>query len=142
MSLMIKKGFTLVELLIAAVIFAFAMSGILLMFINCAFLDQANRNKSIAATHAETALEYIRSQTFSTIKSHLCTSEVPPVPISWALDPVTLNLSGLTNESINATTTLICCSENPLDWLDITVKVEWEAQKKTRSLELETSISK
>jgi prepilin-type N-terminal cleavage/methylation domain-containing protein len=142
MSLTNKKGFTLPELLIAAAIFAFAMSGILLMFINCAFLDQANRNKSIATIHAETAMEYIRSQTFSTIQNHLCTSEVPPVPVSWSLGPATLNLSGLTNESINATTTLICCSKSPLDWLDITVKVEWEAQKKTRSLELKTSISK
>lgn len=137
-----KNGFTLPELLIAAAIFAFAMSGILLMFINCAFLDQANRNKSIATIHAETAMEYIRSQTFSTIQSHLCTSEVHPEPVTWSLNPVTLNLSGLTNESINATTTPICCSENPIDWLEITVRVEWDAQKKRPFLELVTSISK
>ena len=138
----IKKGFTLVELLMAAAILAFAMSGILLMFINCAFLNQANRNNSIATIHAETAMEYIKSQTFSTIQNHLCTSGVSPVPVTWSLDPATLNLSGLTSESINATTTQTCCSRSPLDWLDITVRVEWEAQNKTRSLELRTSISK
>ena len=139
-----KKGFTLPELLIATAIFAFAISGILLMFINCAFLDQANRNKSIATTHAETAMEYIRSQTFSTIQKYLCTSDVLPVPVSWSLDPATLSLSGLTSESINATTTQACCSGNPLDWLEITVEVKWKdrAQTNERNLKLVTSISK
>ncbi len=147
MSLMNKKGFTLVELLMAVAILAFAMSGILLMFINCAFLDQANRNKSIATIHAETAMEYIRSQTFSTIQNNLCTSVVSPLvpePVTWSLGPATLNLSGLTSESINATTTSNCCSRIPLDWLDITVEVKWKdrAQTNERNLKLGTSISK
>jgi len=146
MSLMNKKGFTLSELLIAAAIFAFAMSGILLMFINCAFLDQANRNKSIAIIHAETAMEYIRSQTFSTIRNNLCTSVVSPLvpePVTWSLGPATLNLSGLTSESINAITTQTCCSRIPLDWLDVTVNVSWlDKGQRSRSLALGTSISK
>ncbi|MBU1121118.1 MAG: prepilin-type N-terminal cleavage/methylation domain-containing protein [Candidatus Omnitrophota bacterium] len=55
----VKKGFTLIELLIAVAIFVFAMAGILHMFFACAFLDQTNRNKSIATIHAEFVMEDI-----------------------------------------------------------------------------------
>lgn len=142
MSLMNKKGFTLIELLIAAAIFAFAMSGILLMFTNCAFLDEANRNKSIATIHAETAMEYMRSQDFSTIQNNLCSGGVPT---DWnLLSSLNLSLpSGFTNESIKATTTQNCCSESPLNWLVITVEVSWlDKGQRSRSLTLGTSISK
>jgi len=139
MSLTNKKGFTLPELLIAAAIFTFAMSGILLMFINCAFLEEANRNKSIATIHAETAMEYIRSQSFSTIQNKIC---LGGAPTSWDLEP-TLNLRDLTNEGINVTTTQNCCSRNPLDWLDVTVNISWlDKGQRSRSLALGTSISK
>lgn len=135
MSLMNKKGFTLIELLIAAAIFAFAMSGILLMFTNCAFLDEANRNKSIATIHAETAMEYIKSQSFTTIQNNLCNNNG-----IWSLTAI-LNPVGLTNEGINVSCTQNCC--NNLNWLDMTVNVSWfDKGQRSRSLTLGTSISK
>ncbi len=140
MSLMNKKGFTLLELVVAVGIFAFAIYGILLLFINSATLDNTNRNKTIATSHAETALEYIRSLGFSTTRQNLCSGKG-----SWSLPLQTINLSGLNNEEpINITTIppdcQDCCTTNPLD---ITVTVTWKdmAQAITRTLALGTSIS-
>jgi len=149
MSLMNKKGFTLVELLIAAVIFAFAMSGILLMFINCAFLDQANRNKSIAATHAEFVMEdimeYMKSGDIGPIQDEIDSgawdwnsSTTPPIGnylgcASPYVYPYVLNSESITTTYVTET--------NPLD---VTVTVSWKdrAQANLRSLTLETLISK
>jgi len=134
-----KKSFTLSELIIATAIFAFAITGILQMFISCAFLDQANRNNNIAIVHAETALEYIKSLSFNTIQNNICLNGAP---VTWDLQP-TLNLRDLTNEGINVTTTASCCSRNPLVWLDITVNLSWlDNLQRERSLVLGTSISK
>ena len=143
MSLTNKKGFTLVELLIAAAILAFAMSGILLMFINCAFLDQANRNKSIAATHAEFVMEdimeYMRSGDIVPLQD-----DIDDGTWTWG-DSATISTklgcassSVLNSESI---TTAYVDETNPLD---VTVTVSWKdrAQANARDLTLETLISK
>jgi prepilin-type N-terminal cleavage/methylation domain-containing protein len=143
-----KKGFTLVELLIAAAIFAFTMSGILLMFINCAFLDKANRNKSIATIHAEFVMEdimeYMRSSDIGPLQTQI---EAPLVAWNWNSSTIGNKLGCpspyvypcvLNSESI---TTSCVHNSNPLD---ITVTVSWKdrAQTNTRSLALETLISK
>jgi len=142
-----KKGFTLLELVLAIGIFASAMAAILLLFINCAILDNANRNKSIAISHAESAMEYIRSQSFSTNQNHLCSSGNP---VPWDVTQTLLNppntqanLIALTSETINITTTQSCCSKDPLDRLDVTVNVAWSDRgQRSRNLALGTSISK
>ncbi len=139
MSLMNKKGFTLVELLIAAAIFAFAMSGILLMFINCAFLEQTNRNKSIATIHAESVMEdimeYMRNNELSSLQDDIDLGEW-----NWDSDTIVSKCSTVINDSESITTTYVTAT-NPLD---ITVTVSWKdrAQTNTRSLKLETLISK
>lgn len=137
-----NKGFTLVELLIATAIFAFVMSGILLMLISCASLDEANREKSIATIHAETAMENIRSQGFATIQANY-----PPGGTSYALNLTGLNITNpLTNENINFTTQYCCDSTgnpNCLNCLNITVNVLWlDKGQRNRNLTLGTSISK
>jgi prepilin-type N-terminal cleavage/methylation domain-containing protein len=141
-----KKGFTLIELLLAAAIFAFAMSGILCMFINTAFLDQANRNKSIATTHAEFVMEdimeYMRTSDISSLQTQI---ETPNLVWNWNTDTIGNRLGCaspyaypcvLNSESI--TTTCVHGS----DPLDVTVTVSWKdrAQANTRSLALETLI--
>ena len=150
MGLMNKKGFTLVELLIAAAIFAFAMSGILLMFTNCTFLDQANRNKSIATIHAEFVMEdimeYMRNNDLDSLQTQI------EEELAWNWDTNTIgnrlgcNPPGcnppyvypcvLNSESI----TTICVHDSKP--LDITVTVSWKDKTKTRSLKLKTLISK
>ena len=147
MSLTNKKGFTLPELLIAAAIFAFAMSGILQMFVSCAFLDQANRNKSIATTHAEFVMEAIMEKMRSGFTSYLQTQiETPNNAWNWGSSTICTELGCtspcvypcvLNSESI---TTSCVHNSNPLD---TTVTVSWKdtAQANTRSLTLETLIS-
>jgi prepilin-type N-terminal cleavage/methylation domain-containing protein len=141
-----KKGFTLIELLIATAIFVFAASGIVYMFINCAFLDQANRNKSIATTHAEFVMEdimeYMRTNNVSSLQTQI---ETPNLAWNWNTNTMG-SKSGcaspyaypcvLNSESI--TTTCVHGS----DPLDVTVTVSWKdrAQANTRSLQLETLI--
>jgi len=147
MSLMNKKGFTLVELLIVAAIFAFAMSGILLMFINCAFLDQANRNKSIATIHAEFVMEDMMESMRSANVSQL-QSNITNGTWNYSISKIGENLNCtspyvypcvLNNESIATSYNI-----NTTDPLDITVLVSWKdrAQTNTRSLGLKTLISK
>lgn len=144
-----KKGFTLVELLIAAAIFAFAMSGILLMFINCAFLDQVNRNKSIATFHAEFVIEdimeYMKNGDLSSLQT-----EIEDADWDWdsSSTPTIGNYLGCSLPYVypcvlNSESIITSCVEgtNPLE---ITVEVSWKdrAQTKTRSLELKTKIAK
>lgn len=146
MSSMNKKGFTLIELLLAAAIFAFAMSGILYMFINTAFLDQANRNKSIATAHAEFAMEdimeYMRTSDVSSLQTQI---ETPNLAWNWNTNTIGSKLGCaspyaypcvLDSESITTT----CVHDS--DPLDVTVTVSWKdrAQANTRSLALETLI--
>jgi prepilin-type N-terminal cleavage/methylation domain-containing protein len=146
MSLTNIKGFTFPELLIAAVIFALAMCGILLMFISCGFLDQANRNKNIAAGHAELVMEniidYMRSGDLTPLQG-----QIDAATWNWDSDDIGAKLGCaspyvypcvLDSESI---TTTYVAATNPLD---VTVTVSWKdrAQTNTRSINLETLISK
>lgn len=139
-----NQGFTLPELLIAAAIFAFAMAGVLKLFASCVSLDQSNRNKSIAVAHAESAMEYLKSQSFTTLEGNLCSVGLPQ---TWTINHNTLNLEGcgLPNEgTINVTTTAQCCGSSPLDLLNITTEVSWRdrVEANERNLQLVTSIAR
>jgi len=142
-----SKGLSLMELLIAAAIFAFVMSGILYMFVSTAFLDSANRNKSVATTHAESVMEdimeYMKSGDISPLQTAITSG-------AWNWNSVTIcSKMGcvspcaypcvLNSESI--TTTWVSDSLNPLH---VIVTVSWKdrAQANTRTLALETLISK
>jgi len=139
-----KKGFTLLELLIAAGIFAFAISGILLVFINCALLDKANRNKSIATSHAEFVIEdimeYMRTNELDSLQNNIVNNGMwnwnnaaicNNLGCAPCVYPCVLNSESITTSCINATSPL-----------EITVTVSWQDRAKTRNLELKTLISK
>jgi prepilin-type N-terminal cleavage/methylation domain-containing protein len=139
-----KKGFTLLELLVATAIFAFAITAILQMFISCSFLDRVNRNKSIAATHGETVVEriveYMRSGELATLQGQVASGTW-----DWNTSAIGSNLGCaspyvypcvLDNESIATSCT------NGTDPLNVTVNVSWKdsAQTNTRSLSFSTLI--
>jgi prepilin-type N-terminal cleavage/methylation domain-containing protein len=141
------KGFTLMELLIVAAIFAFVTSGILSMFIGAAFLDQANRNKGIATIHAESVMEdimeYMKSGDISPLQTAITSGAW-----NWNSAAICAKLGCssscaypcvLNSESI--TTTWV---NDSLDPLHVKVMVSWKdrAQANTRALALETLISK
>lgn len=121
--------------MLAAAIFAFAMSALLLLFVNASFLDRSNRNLSTAASHAETAMEYLKSISFSTLRSNLCPSA------TWDLSPTLLvaPISPLISETITAVSN--DCGTSNL--LDITVTVSWKdkTESQTKTLPLRTIIT-
>ena len=62
-----KKGFTLPEILLAAVIALFALCGILLTYITCLDTVKLSKNVSIATSAAQGLIEDIRSTPFPQI---------------------------------------------------------------------------
>lgn len=119
------KGITLVEALLAVAILAFAIAGLLLLFINCMFLNDANRNLTIACAHAQFAMEEIKSADFASISSQ-----------TW--NSVTIASKGLTllnNESI----IIVVIGPEPLD---VRVTVNWKDRGvRDRTTSLETLIT-
>lgn len=60
-------GFTLVELMLAAAILAFALVGLLVVFINCIILNESNRNFILAYSASQARMEEIKSINFTNL---------------------------------------------------------------------------
>ncbi|MDD3375064.1 MAG: hypothetical protein PHY73_05005 [Candidatus Omnitrophica bacterium] len=60
-----RKALSLPELLLAVFILAFSISSILLLFIRCGYLNEANRNLSQSAMHAQYIMEEIKNKNFT-----------------------------------------------------------------------------
>lgn len=142
-----RKGFSLLEVLVATAVFAFAMAGVLQLFIKCALLDQTNRNKGIATAHAQTVMEgiteYMRTHEPSDLQEHLG---------NWTWNSVAviggkMNCAApvypcvLSSETITTTYSDADPANHPPV---VTVTVRWKdkVQSNERSLELKTFISK
>jgi len=128
------KGFTLPELLLASAILAFALSSILLAFISCFFLNEMNRNLSLATTHGEFVLEEIKNTNFNTVKG--CVGISSTACWDWNSAYIeSRGLEALPNEAITTTvsgTTL----------LDIVVTMDWKDRGlRDRNVTLETLIA-
>lgn len=127
-----NRGFTLSELLLACAILAFVLTGLLVLFINCIFLNEANRNLSVATGHAQYAMEEIKDTDFDSIKTKGDNGDW-----DWC-DSATITSKGLTplnNECINTGVT----GTEPLD---IVVTVSWQDLKgRNRNIALETLIT-
>jgi prepilin-type N-terminal cleavage/methylation domain-containing protein len=132
-----KKGFTLAELMLAAFIIAFVLSGLLLLFTNCMLLNSASRNLSVATSHAEYVMESIRATSFTGLETRI----VNGGSTGWDLTTTALaqapySFSTLPDENI---TTGVFQSGNPLGVL---VTVNWNDRgPKARSTELTTYIT-
>jgi hypothetical protein len=66
-GLISKKGFSLAEMLLAAAIAAFALSGILATYATCFYLIMTSKNVSIATGAAQGLIEEIRNTPFPQI---------------------------------------------------------------------------
>ncbi|OQB12858.1 MAG: hypothetical protein BWY16_00355 [Candidatus Omnitrophica bacterium ADurb.Bin205] len=126
-----KRGFTLSELLLAVAILAFAMSGMLYLFVNCSFLGNANRNLSLAVSHGQFVMEDIKAAEFSGLQESINAGV-------WNWDAATISAKGLTalnNESIITASTGV-------EPLHIVVTVLWKDRGSIdRSFVLETLIT-
>lgn len=120
-----NKGFTLAELILAAAILAFAISGLLTLFINCIFLNTANSNVSIATAHAQYALEEVKKTNFTSIQSQ-----------TW--DKTIISAKGL----IPLDSESVVINVTGVKVLDVTVTVNWKDRGiRNRSLALETLLT-
>ena len=132
-----RAGFTLSELLLAAAILVFVLAGLLVLFLNCVILNEANRNLTIATAHAQYIMEQIKDTAdtgFANLENNINTG-------SWDLDASEIesapyNFTALDNEGIDTSVTQ---SGNPLG---ISVAVQWiERGQRSRSTELVTLIA-
>ena len=119
--------------MLAAFILTFVLAGLLLLFTNCILLNAANRELSIATSHAEYILEDIRAAGFTDISNNgvsrwdLTTAQLQVSPYSF---------TALSGETITAS---IFQSGNPLG---VSVKVDWHDRgQRDRSTELKTNIT-
>lgn len=124
----LNKGFTFAEVLLATAILAFSLSALLAAFIGCMLLNEANRNLSIAASHAQYVAEEIKDTDFSSVSSGITNG-------AWDWDSSDItdrNLTALKNESI-------ATEAAGTDPLKVTVTVSWQDRPgRDRQMVLET----
>ncbi len=129
-----RKALTIPEVLVATIFLTVVLSGILMLFINCMFLNEANRNSTVAITHAQYIMEEIRSVPFTSIQTMADNGD-------WDLDATELEaspygLSVLDVEAIDTTVTAVG------DLLEATVAVSWQDRRgRTRSDQLTTRMA-
>ena len=68
------KGFTLSELLLAVAILAFALTGLLLFFVNSIILNETNRNFTLAYSAIQAKMEEIKNTSFDNLDAYNGTS--------------------------------------------------------------------
>lgn len=128
-----NSGFTLAEMLLACGILAFALTGLLALFISCSFLNEANRNLAAALSHANYIIEELRGASFTGLEGRISSGE-------WDLNAQQIqsayNLTALNNETIDASTTQ---SGNPLG---VSVRVDWlDRGQNSRNIVLNTLLT-
>lgn len=123
------KGFTLSELMIAAAILVLVLSALLVLYINCMFLNEASRNLSIAATHAQYMLEEIKYTSFAAIAA--------------TYNGVCINDGSIQSRGLSPLTAeTICSTVTGARVLEVNVAVSWQDRGlRSRSLALTTLIS-
>ena len=115
-----KKSFSLLELIIVIAILAVTISTLLMVFIYCAFLDEANRNLVIAANDTQNMLEDIKVLAFDDIENY----SSPTV-------------SNLQNEALSVTVTQINSSIK-----EVTASVSWSDRQRSRTFQLSTRFAR
>ncbi|MFH1451534.1 MAG: type II secretion system protein [bacterium] len=130
MNLFREKAFTLSELMVSALILALILVSIVVVLTNINLLNEANRNLTIAVTHAGFLIEEIKNASFTGLESAI-DSDV--WDFTSAQLSATYGLSGLNNESVDTKV------EQSGDPLEISVAVNWtDISQRNRSITLST----
>ena len=140
-NIMHSKALTLTELLLSAAILSFVLCGMLILFINSSFLNEANRNLTTAVAHAEYIMEEIRSEgTLADIKQKIDNGDFT-------------SLDDLLNENISAccfnppwvdyaTSCLGSCQNDGGDPLGVDVVVQWADRRgRQRTFQIQTRMT-
>jgi len=132
----LKKGFTLSELLLAALFVICILIVVMGNFIACVFLNETNRNLIVAISHAQYVMEEIKGKASTISGFSDLTSSYVNTNWDWT-SPATINTKGLValkDESIDASVT-------GTTLLDVKVTVNWHDRgNRDRSVTLETII--
>ncbi len=110
-----NKAFTLIELMVAAAILAVMISGLLMTYVSCLFLNQANVNLTKAAGSAHFVLEELTGVSYGQIEDYS-----PP------------SFGNLKNEIIGVDIT------EKSGRKEVTVEVAWTERNRNRSFKLFT----
>jgi prepilin-type N-terminal cleavage/methylation domain-containing protein len=125
-----RQAFTLVELMMASAILAFAISGLLTLFGNTLALNEINRNQFIALMHGELVMEEIKSTPFSSVNASIQNG-------TWNWSSSVISSKGLVpldGEQINA-------SVAGTTVLNVTVETYWlDRGSRPRNLSLMTKL--
>ena len=134
----IKSGVTLAEMMIAASVLLLMCAMMYLLFANCIILNQLNRERTLAMTHAEYVLEEIKNESFTNLESRI--NGISPWTAEWDWNTATIGtegLSALNNEAIDTNEV----GADP-DLLDIVVNVSWTNRRGiTQTVSLETLLA-
>lgn len=122
-----KQGFTLVELLIAVLILAMAIGGVLLMYVTSMMSSQLAWDSTVAMSHAEYVLE--EAQTQDSIDEIL--------KFNWKDWAEGQGLNTLPGEKIN-----VVFSDVKNNILDMRVAVHWVRKDRKNDITLRTKLAK
>ena len=129
-----NKALTLAELMVAAAVLTLICLMLYLLFANCIILNEFNRNRTRALTHAEYVLEEIKNQTFTGLEDRINVNN------EWDWDAAWIEKGGLSvleTEAIDTSET----GADP-DLLDVVVSVSWLSRGgASQSISLETLIA-
>ena len=117
--MMNKKGFNLIELLVAVAILLFVLSGVLLSFVHLMLLNESSRGMVIAANDAQYVLEEMKNEAYEDLGSY---------------DPPAFN--NLTGEAITLTRII------GANLATVTVDVSWQERQNERNFSLSTCFTK
>lgn len=122
------------ELLVATAILITVFAAMISVFTSCIFLNGANRNLTIATSHAQFIMEQIKNTNFNNIVSQFGNRHWCGIAINQAFS----GLFYLNGECIDITT-----GQAGISLLDVAVMVSWKDPKlRDRNIILETLIAK
>lgn len=119
MRLANRRGFTLLELMVATAILLITILGLLTVFLNCLFLNESNANTVTAVNDAQYVLEQIKALGYDDIDTY-----VPPV------------LTNLSGESVSVSRTY------GTNIVEVGINVSWNERQRNRSFQLSTKIAR
>jgi len=138
-----KKGFVLPEVMLAAAIAAFAVCGILLMYVTAMDLIRTSKNASIATNYAQRVMEQVRNTSFKDIPDMIIiengTNYLPvvinPVITRWNF-PLPVVILPVSNCLVQVD------FSNP-ELLLVTISVSWRQSNRTvdSTMELVTQVA-
>lgn len=125
MRLRFKKGFVITEVLLATIITAFAICGLLLMYITAMDLIRTSKNVNIATNAAQGVIEEIRNTPFLCLAETSCCAGAFCPAKPECINSYCYNGLNFTVNSIPSSVGVVNVDDTDPELLKITVRVSW-----------------